>query len=71
MDLEVTEQFRAGDVRHCYADVSLAKQILGFEARIPFEEGIEQFLDWASEEESVQDLVDKSLGELKSKGLVK
>ncbi len=71
MDLEVTGQFRAGDIRHCYSDPSMAKEILGFEAEIPFEQGIVPFLDWASEEEGVLDLAGQCLGELKSKGLVK
>src|SRR5690242_14899734 len=30
-------QYRAGDIRHCYGDVSRAKELLGFEARVELE----------------------------------
>ncbi len=67
----ITGNFRVGDIRHCYSDPRRAKEIIGFEAKIKFEEGLPEFLDWAKEEEGVLDLADKCLGELKSKGLVK
>jgi dTDP-L-rhamnose 4-epimerase len=67
----ITGRFRTGDIRHCYADVSRAKKILGFKARIKFEKGLPEFLDWAREEEGVLDLADRCLGELEAKGLVK
>ena len=67
----VTGKFRAGDIRHCYADVSKAEKILGFKAKISFEEGLPELLDWAREEEGVLDLAERCLGELESKGLVK
>ena len=43
---EFTGKFRAGDVRHCYADVTKAQRVLGFKAEIEFEDGIEDFLRW-------------------------
>jgi len=67
----ITGNFRVGDIRHCYSDPARAKESIGFEARIKFEQGLPEFLDWAQEEEGVLDLADKCLGELKSKGLVK
>ncbi len=45
----ILEQYRAGDVRHCYADVNLAHKFLGFEARVRLEEGIESIADWLGE----------------------
>lgn len=41
---EFTGKFRVGDVRHCYADVTKAWRVLGFEAAIEFEDGIKDFL---------------------------
>jgi len=32
--------FRAGDVRHCFAEVTLARETLGFEPEVPFEDGL-------------------------------
>lgn len=68
---EVKGRFRAGDIRHCFADVGKAKEVIGFTARTGFEEGLPLFLDWAAEEEGVRDLVDKGIGELDAKGLIK
>jgi dTDP-L-rhamnose 4-epimerase len=67
----VTGKFRAGDIRHCYAEVKKAEKLLGFKAAVRFEEGLPEFLDWAREEEGVLDLAERCLGELESKGLVK
>ena len=44
---QFTGKFRAGDVRHCYADVTKARGVLGFKAEIEFEDGVEDFLRWA------------------------
>ncbi len=68
---QITEKFRVGDIRHCYADTRRAKEILGFEAQVKFEEGIVEFLDWAKEQEGVLDLADRCLKELEEKGLLK
>src|SRR5215208_5343992 len=43
---EIVEQYRAGDIRHCYADTKLAEQLLGFRAEIPFEQGMADLLEW-------------------------
>jgi dTDP-L-rhamnose 4-epimerase len=31
---EVTCKYRVGDIRHCYADISLARQVLGYEPQV-------------------------------------
>ena len=38
-----TGAFRLGDVRHVFADASRARDVLGFEARIGFREGVAEF----------------------------
>jgi dTDP-L-rhamnose 4-epimerase len=65
----VSEQFREGDIRHCFADVTLAKMNLAWEAKIAFGEGIKEFLAWA-QEESPQDRSDEANAELRQKGLI-
>jgi nucleoside-diphosphate-sugar epimerase len=37
---------QAGDVRHSTADISLARATLGYEPRVPFEEGLRRTVDW-------------------------
>src|SRR5205809_1876727 len=43
---ELVGKYRAGDIRHCYADPALAQQLLGFRAEIPFEAGVQDLLEW-------------------------
>ncbi|GIW05459.1 MAG: nucleoside-diphosphate-sugar epimerase [Dehalococcoidia bacterium] len=47
---EITGQFRAGDIRHCVADISRARRLLGYEPRISFEEGMAQLAEWVAEQ---------------------
>ena len=66
---EITGKFRKGDVRHCYADMTKAKELLGWEAKVSFADGMRQLAEWGKEEESV-DSVDQAIEEMKAKGLV-
>lgn len=66
---EVTGQFRKGDVRHCYADISKIKSAIGFEPKVSFEEGMQELIEWSKNQESV-DKVDDATEELKKKGLL-
>ena len=37
---------RSGDIRHSQADISLARKVLGYEPRVPFEDGLRRTWDW-------------------------
>jgi UDP-N-acetylglucosamine/UDP-N-acetyl-alpha-D-glucosaminouronate 4-epimerase len=37
---------RAGDVKHSHADITLARKLLGFEAKVSFDEGLQRTIDW-------------------------
>lgn len=67
----VTGNFRLGDIRHNYADLSKIKSKLGFEPKVHFEQGIRQFTDWVLKQEIQEDNLEKSLEEMKKKGLYK
>jgi dTDP-L-rhamnose 4-epimerase len=43
---ELTGRYRAGDIRHCFADVSLARSVLGHAPRVRFEEGLLELCEW-------------------------
>ena len=43
---EVTGRHRVGDVRHCFADTTLAAKVLGYEARLSFTEGLLELAEW-------------------------
>ncbi len=66
---EATKTFRKGDVRHCYADISRAKEQLGFKPRVRFEDGMRELIQWSLEAESA-DRLDEAVEELKRRGLV-
>ena len=43
----ITGQFRTGDVRHCIADPTRARHLLGFETRVPWEDGLAELVEWS------------------------
>ncbi len=43
---EITGRYRAGDIRHCYADISLAREVLGWEPEITLDRGLEDLASW-------------------------
>jgi dTDP-L-rhamnose 4-epimerase len=67
---EVVNQYRAGDIRHCYADTQLANELLGFRAEIPFEAGMEELLTWLEGQEAA-DSVDAAREALVARGLAR
>ena len=65
----ITRQFRKGDVRHCFADNSKIRKMLGWSPSISFEDGMKDLIRWAETAEAV-DMVDQAYQEMKAKGLV-
>lgn len=65
---EITLKFRKGDVRHCFADNTRLKELLGFEPRVSFEQGMEELIAWSRTVEA-EDHFDKARAELEAKGL--
>jgi dTDP-L-rhamnose 4-epimerase len=65
---EVTGKFRAGDIRHCFADVSLARKTLGFDAGVALEDGIGSLAGWL-ERQAATDRSDDATAELADRGL--
>jgi dTDP-L-rhamnose 4-epimerase len=74
MDVDIepvrNEQYRAGDIRHCYADATRARELLGFEARVRFETGMAELVKWLADQEAV-DRVDVATSELAARGLAR
>ncbi len=69
--LAISGNYRLGDIRHNYADISKARHLLGFEPRWSFEAGIEQFTRWVDGQNVHKDYYDESIEEMKKKGLYK
>jgi dTDP-L-rhamnose 4-epimerase len=67
---QATDRFRAGDIRHCFADVTAARRDLGFRARVSVPEGLRDLLAWL-EIQRPDDRVDRAHSELESRGLAR
>ncbi|WP_454824752.1 NAD-dependent epimerase/dehydratase family protein [Paraburkholderia xenovorans] len=71
VDISVTGAFRLGDVRHVYADLARAREMLGFEPKVSFSEGIAKFAQWVDQQQVMADTYEKSIAEMREKGLYK
>jgi dTDP-L-rhamnose 4-epimerase len=69
--IKVTGNYRLGDIRHNYADLSKIKKYLGFQPKATFDDGIKIFTDWVNSQNVEDDNYSKSINEMKTKGLFK
>lgn len=69
--INITGNFRVGDIRHNYADLAKIERLLGYRPGFDFETGIRSFVTWVNEQEITESRFDDSMGEMKSKGLLK
>ena len=67
---EIVEQYRAGDIRHCFADTRQAQERLGFRSEIAFEDGMQDLLAWLEGQQAV-DAVDAAREALVARGLAR
>jgi len=65
---EVTKDYRIGDIRHCFADITLANELLGYEPRVELADGMSEIAGWL-EGQVADDHVDRASAELSSRGL--
>ena len=69
--LTVSGNYRLGDIRHNFADISKARRLLGFSPRWSFGAGIERFARWVDGQQVQADRYETSIEEMKRKGLYK
>ena len=69
--LEITGQYRKGDIRHNFADIALLKNKLNFTPTIDFAAGINLFCNWVNLQAILEDKYEQSLSEMKAKGMMK
>lgn len=69
MPAEITQKYRAGDTRHCFADITAAREFLGYTPAVKLQEGIEELVTWL-ETQQANDTVDDALQRLTVHGLV-
>lgn len=67
--VRVTGQYRLGDIRHCFADLTLPAKFLGFVPRMSLEDGLRGFCAWAATQPVHEDRSAKAVVELQERGL--
>jgi dTDP-L-rhamnose 4-epimerase len=65
---ELTGKYRVGDIRHCFADISLARSVLRYEPQVALEDGLEELAGWL-EGQAATDRVEQASAELAARGL--
>jgi dTDP-L-rhamnose 4-epimerase len=70
IEADRNEQYRAGDIRHCFADTERAERLLGFQAQVTFEDGMAELTKWLVDQEA-DDRVDDATKELAARGLAR
>jgi dTDP-L-rhamnose 4-epimerase len=66
--VELTGKYRAGDIRHCFADISLARKQLGYEPRVRFSEGVKELVGWLRSQQP-EDRAAEAVAQLSNFGL--
>jgi len=69
LEAEIANDYRQGDIRHCYADPTAAAEEIGFEAEVSFEAGMKELVDWGRQQDA-EDHFEEAHEELEEKGLV-
>jgi dTDP-L-rhamnose 4-epimerase len=65
---QLTGQYRVGDIRHCTADITLAREVLGYAPRVELDAGLHELSGWLSTQRAI-DRVDTMRSELAARGL--
>lgn len=71
IEINISGDYRIGDIRHNKADIKKVKEVLGYSPKMSFEVGLRNFVNWVKEQEIQSDNYEKSITEMKKKGLMK
>lgn len=66
---ELTGEFRTGDIRHCFASVDAARELLGFEAEVDLADALPELAEWVASQ-TVTERGDEAVEDLRRRGLV-
>lgn len=65
---EITGEYRVGDIRHCFADIHKARELLGYRPSVHLEDGLRELADWLQTQQA-EDQVEHMRSELSRRGL--
>lgn len=69
--VNVSGNYRLGDIRHNLGDLTKIKRLLGYEPKVNFTDGISNFVNWVEKQDIEEDNYESSIEEMKRKGLYK
>jgi dTDP-L-rhamnose 4-epimerase len=69
--INISGNYRLGDIRHNFADMSKINSLLGFKPKYNFDLGINKFTEWVLTQEVKESKYEESIAEMKEKGLFK
>lgn len=64
----ITKKYRAGDIRHCFADISRARAALGYSPKVTHAEGFAELAAWLADQRA-EDKAEEAMRELARFGL--
>ncbi len=70
-EIQVTGQYRAGDIRHCHADISKIRSLLGYQPLFGLERGLPEVVAWALTQQTSRQNLDRANEELAARGLLR
>lgn len=70
-EIKISGNFRVGDIRHNFADLTLIKRDLNFRPKTNFQDGVKSFSDWVMTQEISDSGYEKSVAEMRQRGLFK
>lgn len=69
--VNITGNYRLGDIRHNFADLTKINKVLGFVPQVSFEEGMKLFCHWVNKQIIYENKYESSISEMKERGLLK
>jgi dTDP-L-rhamnose 4-epimerase len=67
--IEITGKYRAGDIRHCFANITAASRVVGYQPKVKFADGLKELVAWLGSQ-SAEDRVADAMQTLQVRGLV-
>jgi dTDP-L-rhamnose 4-epimerase len=68
---EVLNKFRVGDIRHCFADITRIRELIGYAPRYMFEDGVRELVAWVREQQASHGSSNVAQHQLAAHGLVR
>jgi dTDP-L-rhamnose 4-epimerase len=65
---EITGQYRVGDIRHCFADITRARDLLAYTPTVSLQQGLQELTAWLADQQA-EDHVAEAHQELLARGL--